>query len=168
MPYSWPVIDPGTRRIGSPGNERLHEPPCSEPAPLADQDQSLFRNPDNNPSYPVIDVGSSRFIVKSGDSHLIQELRLYCETLRGSPRAEVRFTNRLIHCTEQGRLPPWGWQRQPGRAGQNTLDHREGDDCRRASRTERRDSRGRQWQLNSLLKMNLPGMAGKRQLTISC
>lgn len=67
--------------------------------------------------YPVIEVGDSRFVVKSQDRLLIRELRLFCETLRGDPRAEVRFTNKLLTCTEEGRLQPWGWQRQSCRTG---------------------------------------------------
>ncbi|NTV00603.1 MAG: hypothetical protein HGA55_05725 [Methanoregulaceae archaeon] len=61
----------------------------------------------------VIEVGESRFIVRSGDKELIRELRLFTEDLKGDPRAEVRFTVKLLSCTEQGRLRPWGWQRQP-------------------------------------------------------
>jgi hypothetical protein len=60
----------------------------------------------------VIDVGNSRFIIKSGDTRLIEELSQFCELLKGTPRAEVHFTNKLFHCTEQGKLQPWGWQRQ--------------------------------------------------------
>lgn len=66
-------------------------------------------------SHAVIEVGRSRFIIKSGDHLLIEELRLFCESLKGSPRPEVRFTNKLFSCTEQGRLQPWGWQHQPHR-----------------------------------------------------
>jgi hypothetical protein len=110
MPCIEPVMKPKDRRltrIGSPIRKNQHEPSPSGQSCLCDSQIS--------PS-AVIEVGNSLFIVKSGDSHLIHELRTFCETIREHPRAELRFTHKLIHCTEEGRLEPWGWQRQPGRA----------------------------------------------------
>ncbi|MDD1715912.1 MAG: hypothetical protein LUQ01_02835 [Methanolinea sp.] len=61
----------------------------------------------------MIEVGNSRFMIESGDLILIEELRRFHDSLKGDPRAVVRFTNKLIRCTEEGRLRAWGWQNQP-------------------------------------------------------
>lgn len=68
-------------------------------------------------SRAMIEVGASLFIIRSSDRSLIEELRLFSASLKGSPRPEVAFTHKLFHCTEQGRLEPWAWQNQPVRAG---------------------------------------------------
>jgi hypothetical protein len=62
--------------------------------------------------HPCFDVGNWRFQVRSQDAGLLEELRLLCRLLSASPRPEVDFTIRLIQCTEQGRLPGWGWARE--------------------------------------------------------
>jgi hypothetical protein len=90
------------------------------PIPYSQYDDALLKQiPEEGspPPHAVIDVGTSVFIIKSGDRILIEELRLFSESLTGSPRAEVRFTNKLFFCTEEGRLRPWGWQRLPNRTG---------------------------------------------------
>jgi hypothetical protein len=61
---------------------------------------------------PIFDVGNWRFRVRSQDGGLLEELQLLCRMLSASPRPEVDFTVRLIQCTEQGRLPGWGWTRE--------------------------------------------------------
>lgn len=110
MPCIGPVVKPGTKVAACTRsmNKSLHE---FKPNSFSDRCPSTPVSSDHSPA--VIEVGSSRFIVKSGDRHLIQELRHFCETLMFNPRAEVLFTNKLLSCTEQGRLQPWGWERQP-------------------------------------------------------
>ena len=61
---------------------------------------------------PVFELGDWRFRVHSQDGGLLEELLLLCRMLSASPRPEVDFTVRLIQCTEQGRLPGWGWTRE--------------------------------------------------------
>ncbi len=112
-----PVMNPGASRDGSQNQQSLHKYSAFPPKPLTERSPSLPQHNNLSNPYPIIEVGSSRFIIKSRDSNLIQELRLFCETLEESPRAEIRFTNRLIHCTEQGRLQPWAWQRQSNSSG---------------------------------------------------
>ncbi|MDD1715165.1 MAG: hypothetical protein LUQ61_07910 [Methanoregulaceae archaeon] len=110
MPSIGPVVETRSwrqhSRAGSPFPVDPHEQKRCE---------HLFRtgtHPQDS-GQAVIEVGNSRFIVRSGDGDLIRELLLFTEGLRGDPRAEVRFTVKLLSCTEQGRLRPWGWQRQP-------------------------------------------------------
>ncbi|MEM2124058.1 MAG: hypothetical protein QXL43_01830 [Methanolinea sp.] len=67
--------------------------------------------------YPVIRVGNARFLVRTADRALAEELVRVAGMLEGSPRPEVAFTNRLIEYTAQGRLAPWAWQREPSRTG---------------------------------------------------
>lgn len=87
--------------------------PCQQEYPFLEQTLE-----EGQPSpQAVIAVGNATFIVRSGDRVLIEELRLFSQSLTGIPRAEVRFTHKLFHCTAQGRLRPWGWQRQPNRIG---------------------------------------------------
>lgn len=109
MPCIGPVVKPGNKVASCTRsmNKSLHE---FRPDSFSDGYPSTSVSTDH--SHAVIEVGKSRFIVKSGDNHLIQELRHFCETLHNSPRAEVLFMNKLLSCTEQGRLQPWGWQRQ--------------------------------------------------------
>jgi len=63
-------------------------------------------------NHPSFHVGNWRFRVHSQDAGLLEELWLLCRLLVASPRPEVDFTVRLIQCTEQGRLPGWGWTRE--------------------------------------------------------
>lgn len=112
MPCVWQVVNQGNSRTPVDGggglNTRFHyEYAIAEPPP---EDEGLC-------SHAVIEVGKSLFIIRSGDRSLIEELRLFCASLKGSPRPEVTFTNKLFNCTEQGRLEPWAWQNQPVRAG---------------------------------------------------
>lgn len=57
----------------------------------------------------VFEVGNSRFIVDTCDSELLQELHRVAEESRELSKGEHRFLNRLLACTEQGRLRAWGW-----------------------------------------------------------
>lgn len=84
--------------------------PCGYPVLEKNQEEG------NLPPYPLIEVGNSLFLIKSRDHNLIEELCRFSESLNGTPRSIVRFTNSLIHCTEQGRLPAWGWQRLPAKS----------------------------------------------------
>jgi len=61
---------------------------------------------------PSFEVGCWRFRVRSRDARLLEDLRLLCRLLAASSRPEVDFTARLIRCTEQGKLPGWGWTRE--------------------------------------------------------
>jgi len=111
---------PCVQQVLNQGNCRT---PQDRYVPLNPHRQNGYASPEWPPeerdraSHAVIEVGQSRFIIKSGDLLLLEELRLFCESLKGFPRPEVRFTNKLFQCTEQGRLQPWGWQHQPHRIG---------------------------------------------------
>ena len=113
MPCVQQVMKQGDRKSPCPGQVRPAQKSLYEYA--THPGQTPTRTDLSPPA--VIEVGKSRFIIESGDNTLIEELRLFCESLKGSPRAEIRFTNRLFACTEQGRLRPWGWQQQPCRTG---------------------------------------------------
>jgi hypothetical protein len=114
MPSIGPVVETGgwrqqQSRAGSSAAISIREHPYFSSSSWAE----------NHPQHGgvVVEVGRSCFIVKSADRDLIQELRHFSESLREDPRAEARFTVKLLSCTEQGRLRPWGWQRQPGQVG---------------------------------------------------
>jgi hypothetical protein len=106
MPSIGPVVETG--------GWRQQQPRAGSPFPAAPHERHEHFSRTEIHDQAVIEVGKSRFIVRSGDHELIRELRLFTEGLKGDPRAEARFTVKLLSCTEQGRLRPWGWQRQPG------------------------------------------------------
>lgn len=107
---------PSVMQVVHRGNEN--------PPREGDDNPDWYSSPEYSPSqekkirhsYPVIRVGAALFVIMTEDQELIGELSDFSETLRGSPRAEVRFTNRLFLCTQQGKLRPWGWQHLPCRA----------------------------------------------------
>ncbi|GEM_PF-4882332 len=103
--------------------QEIREPPLGErqekePIPRTDSHAGRHgpAQADQQP-YPIIEVGKARFLIRTQDPALVEELRYFSRTLDGSPRPEIRFTNLLFACTGQGRLEPWGWQRQPGMQG---------------------------------------------------
>jgi len=62
--------------------------------------------------YPAFDVGEWRFTVKTLDLHLVEDLKAFCRDISGSPRADRKFTFKLIRCTEMGRLAGWAWNKE--------------------------------------------------------
>ena len=67
---------------------------------------------DGSGAYPIFRVGGWKFTVKTRDLQLIGDLRSYIEGISHSPRADAKFTSRLVRCTEQGRLGGWAWQKE--------------------------------------------------------
>lgn len=110
MPCVQQGMNRENRRTSRNGNGRA-DPHCQKGHALLEQTTE-----DQIPQ-AEIEVGNSRFLIRSGDRILLEDLSSFCESLKGMPRAEVRFTNKLLLCTEEGRLPPWGWQNQPNRIG---------------------------------------------------
>ena len=101
------VVDPRKRPLGngagtlSPwlndGGERDYLPPGD----------SLSPGP-----YPTFELGSWRFTVKTLDLGLVEDLKTFCQEIDHHPRADRRFTFRLIKATEEGRLGGWAWQKE--------------------------------------------------------
>ena len=67
---------------------------------------------DGSGTYPSFQVGGWKFTVKTRDLQLIGELGKYLEDISRFPRADAKFTFRLVRCTEQGRLGGWAWQKE--------------------------------------------------------
>jgi hypothetical protein len=63
-------------------------------------------------TYPSFNVGHWRFTVRTLDRHLIEDLKDFCRDISGHPRADRKFTFRLLRCTEEGRLGGWAWQKE--------------------------------------------------------
>ena len=63
-------------------------------------------------SYPTFDLGSWRFTVKTADPGLIEELSRFAGEIAHLPRADARFTFKLVFCTEEGRLGGWAWRKE--------------------------------------------------------
>ena len=62
--------------------------------------------------YPVFQVSGWRFTVKTRDLQLIGDLGNYLRDISRFPRADSKFTFKLVRCTEQGRLGGWAWQKE--------------------------------------------------------
>ena len=63
-------------------------------------------------TYPAFEVGGWQFTVKTLDRQLIGDLKDFCREISGHPRADRKFTFKLVRCTEQGRLGGWAWQKE--------------------------------------------------------
>jgi hypothetical protein len=106
------VIDPGPRRAAAgtvtllpwlnDGRDEQRLP--SQPGPEG--------APGLQGTYPAFELGSWRFTVKTGDLSLIEELRGFVGEIADLPRADARFTFKLVLCTEEGRLGGWAWQKE--------------------------------------------------------
>jgi len=62
--------------------------------------------------FPAFELGEWRFTVKTLDLRLVEDLKAFCQEISGSPRADRKFTFKLIRCTEMGRLAGWAWQKE--------------------------------------------------------
>jgi hypothetical protein len=62
-------------------------------------------------TYPTFELGIWRFTVKTGDLSLIEELGNFVREIVNLPRSDVKFTFKLVLCTEEGRLGGWAWQK---------------------------------------------------------
>ena len=62
--------------------------------------------------YPAFEAGGWRFIVRTRDLRLIGDLEAFAREITGHPRADRKFTFRLLRCTEEGRLGGWAWQKE--------------------------------------------------------
>ncbi|HVP25978.1 MAG TPA: hypothetical protein VMS81_08350 [Methanomicrobiales archaeon] len=103
------VVDPRPRRrdTGTPsllpwlngeGNE--------DPSPVES-------DPAGEPgAYPTFKLGSWRFTVKTRDLHLVEDLKAFVRDIIDLPRADAKFTFKLVRCTEDGRLAGWAWQKE--------------------------------------------------------
>ena len=67
---------------------------------------------DRAAGYPTFELGSWRFTVKTADPGLIEELGRFAGEIAHLPRADARFTFKLVFCTEEGRLGGWAWQKE--------------------------------------------------------
>jgi hypothetical protein len=63
-------------------------------------------------AYPTFELGSWRFTVKTKDLHLVEDLKAFVRDIIDLPRADAKFTFKLVHCTEDGRLAGWAWQKE--------------------------------------------------------
>jgi hypothetical protein len=63
-------------------------------------------------AFPVFELGGWRFTVKTTDRPLIEELCTFAREIIDLPRADLKFTFKLIHSTEEGRLGGWAWQKE--------------------------------------------------------
>ena len=70
------------------------------------------RNPVQEGAYPVFELGTWRFTVRTRDPRLIEDLRGFIREVGRNPRADVRFTLELVRCTEEGKLMGWAWQKE--------------------------------------------------------
>ena len=67
---------------------------------------------DESGIYPVFLVSGWKFTVKTRDLQLIADLKSHIGEISHYPRADLKFTFRLVRCTEQGRLAGWAWQKE--------------------------------------------------------
>ena len=67
---------------------------------------------DESGTYPSFQVGGWKFTVKTRDLQLIGDLKNYIEDISHFPRADAKFTFKLVRCTEQGKLGGWAWQKE--------------------------------------------------------
>jgi len=67
---------------------------------------------DGSGIYPIFRVGGWKFTVKTRDLQLIGDLKNYIEDISHFPRADAKFTFKLVRCTEQGKLSGWAWQKE--------------------------------------------------------
>jgi hypothetical protein len=63
-------------------------------------------------TFPVFELGDWRFTVKTTDRPLIEELATFVREIIDLPRADAKFTFKLVHCTEEERLGGWAWQKE--------------------------------------------------------
>ena len=109
------VVEPGVRRR-EPGMVTLSSWLKGEadrhPCPAEHHAQGI--EPED---YPSFELGSWRFTVKTGDLHLIEDLKAFVGDIAALPRADVKFTSKLVRCTEEGRLGGWAWQKERLRTG---------------------------------------------------
>jgi hypothetical protein len=106
------VVDPrGNRRYTGAGTLApwMDVARSEVPLPLPDD---MKVTPKGEGTYPVFELGSWRFTVKTRDLPLIEELGAFAREIAGLPRADVKFTFRLVTCTEEGKLGGWAWQKE--------------------------------------------------------
>ena len=66
-------------------------------------------------TFPAFVLGGWRFVVKTRDHLFIRDLEAFAREIAPDPRADRRFTYRLLQSTEEGKLGGWAWQKE--RAG---------------------------------------------------
>ena len=106
------VVDPGQRRKDTRTGSLL---------PWFGREQDHDRSPagtdrpgvsDGSGTFPIFQVSGWKFTVKTRDLQLIGDLKSYLEDISHLPRADLKFTFRLVRCTEQGKLGGWAWQKE--------------------------------------------------------
>lgn len=106
------VVDPGPKRKNTaPGSLLPWFGREGDPEHLiAEVDQKPVSG--GSGTYPSFQVGGWKFTVKTRDPQLIGDLKNYIGGISHSPRADAKFTFKLVRCTEQGRLVGWAWQKE--------------------------------------------------------
>ena len=82
-----------TREDSAPVSDTGEEPPLQMP-------------------FPTFETGGWRFIVRTRDLRLIDDLKAFAREIADQPRADRKFTSRLIRCTEEGNLGGWAWEKE--------------------------------------------------------
>ena len=106
------VVDPvlSRRRAGGASlSPWLNRGRDREPVPAEFDPRGAQGEPGTFPSF---ELGSWRFTVKTRDLHLIDDLKAFVRDVADLPRADVKFTFKLVCCTEEGRLGGWAWEKE--------------------------------------------------------
>ncbi|MGA2933813.1 MAG: hypothetical protein ABSD81_01500 [Methanomicrobiales archaeon] len=106
------VVDPGPKRKDTGEGTLLHWFDREEDHECLPPETGPKSVSGESGTYPSFQVGGWKFTVKTWDLHLIGDLKNYIEDISHFPRADVKFTSRLVRCTEQGRLGGWAWQKE--------------------------------------------------------
>ena len=101
------------RRIMDPREERMGRASLSF---WLRREVSREGNAGTDP-YPTFEAGGFRFTVRTRDLRLIGDLEAFAREIAGHPRADRKFTFRLLGCTEEGRLGGWAWQKERAEVG---------------------------------------------------